>query len=157
MSEENLDQDCLFCRIASGESPSHAVYADERLYAFLDIHPIRPGHVQVIPRDHHACFDELPPDLASNIVGLGQRLAIALKRIYGVPRVGFAFTGNDIAHAHAHVVPLVCGTDITSRRYIVEEKVTFRATPRAAPSELDDTAARIRSALANGAIGGPSG
>ena len=45
-------------------------------------------------------------------------------------RVAFLFTGGDVPHAHAHVVPMVAGTDITSRRYIAEEDLTFQSTPR---------------------------
>lgn len=143
-----LDDGCLFCRIARGEVPSHAVHADEKLHAFLDIRPIRPGHVQIVPREHHAWFDDLPADLAADIVHLGQRLAGALKRIYGVRRVGFLFTGGDVPHVHAHVVPLVAGTDITSRRYIAEEDLTFRDMPRVPDAELAATASRIREELA---------
>jgi histidine triad (HIT) family protein len=139
--------DCIFCRIACGEVPSQSVYEDEKLYAFLDIRPIRPGHVQIVPRAHHAFFDEMPPELAAEIVQLGQKLAGALKRIWGVRRVGFLFTGGDVEHVHAHVVPLVAGTDITSRRYIAEETITFRNMPQVPDAELAETAVRIRSAL----------
>jgi histidine triad (HIT) family protein len=59
------------------------------------------------------------------------------------------FTGTDIAHAHAHVLPLVEPTDITSRRYIAEEHLTFRSTPRAPDDELAATAAALRAALAD--------
>jgi histidine triad (HIT) family protein len=65
-----------------------------------------------------------------------------------VERVAFMFTGTDIAHAHAHVLPMVEPTDVTSRRYIVEEQVTFRSAPRAADGELAATAAALKAALA---------
>jgi histidine triad (HIT) family protein len=144
-----MPDSCLFCRIARGEVPSHRVYEDERLVAFLDIGPIRPGHVQVVPKEHFSYFDELPPEIAGEIVVLGQRLARALKRIYGVRRAAFLFTGGDIDHTHAHVVPMVAPTDITSRRYIAEEAVTFRAMPRPPAEELARTAQRLRDALAS--------
>ncbi len=139
---------CLFCRIADGSVPSVPVYGDDDILAFLDIRPIRPGHVQIIPRRHFAYFDDLPPELAAGIVHLGQRLAPVLRRLFAVPRVAFLFTGGDVPHVHAHVVPMVAGTDITSRRYIAEENVTFRDLPRAPDAELADTAARIRAGLA---------
>jgi diadenosine tetraphosphate (Ap4A) HIT family hydrolase len=65
-----------------------------------------------------------------------------LKRIEGVQRVAFCFSGSDIPHAHAHLVPLHASTDITSRRYIVEDRITFRPTPRAPDEELAAVAAR---------------
>lgn len=138
---------CVFCKIGSGAIPSHRVHETDDILAFLDIGPIRPGHVQIIPRTHYDYFEELPPELAARILRLGQRIASAQKRLYGVPRVGFMFTGSDVAHVHAHVVPLVSGSDITSRRYIVEEKVTFRSMDRVPDHELNQIARRIRNEL----------
>ncbi|MBD3844847.1 HIT family protein [Bosea sp. SSUT16] len=140
--------DCLFCGITSGRIPSHRVAESENLVAFLDIAPVRPGHVQIVPRAHHAYFDDLPPELAAEIIQLGQRMAKALKAIYGVGRVAFMFTGNDFAHAHAHLIPMVRSDDVTSRRYIAEEVVTYRNPPRPPVTEQEETAARIRQELA---------
>ena len=140
--------DCLFCRIASGEVEAHEVYRDERIVAFLDIGPIRDGHVQIIPVEHFDTFEALPPDLSADILRLGQRLARVQKRIYAVSRVAFMFTGGDIPHAHAHVIPLVEKTDITSRRYIMEKELTWRALPRPDQAALRKTA----TALANGLL-----
>ncbi|CAM5768965.1 HIT family protein [Bosea minatitlanensis] len=138
---------CLFCGIAAGRIRSHRVAETENLVAFLDIAPVRPGHVQIVPRAHYPYFDELPPELAAEIVQLGQRVAKALKAIYGVGRVAFLFTGNDVAHAHAHLIPMVSSDDVTSRRYIAEEVVTYRAMPRPPAAEQAETAARIRAEL----------
>lgn len=138
---------CAFCRIASGNLSAHLVHEGELTVAFLDTHPIRPGHVQVIPREHHATFDELPPATAAQVVQVGQRVAKALKRLYGVPRVAFLFTGGDVAHAHAHLVPMHEKTDVTSRRYIAEERLTFRPLPEASAAELAGTASLLRSVL----------
>ncbi len=54
------DPACLFCRIAAGESPAHVVAEDRLALAFLDLHPIRPGHVLVIPKAHHVWFEDMP-------------------------------------------------------------------------------------------------
>jgi len=141
--------DCLFCGIAAGRVSAHIVHEDHDLVAFLDINPIRPGHLQIVPRRHIAYFEDLPAPDAAAILHLGQRLAGVLKALYGVRRVGFLFTGGDIPHVHAHLVPLVEGSDITSRRYIAEEKITFRSTPRVPDPELAATATRLRGALAS--------
>ena len=138
---------CLFCRIASGEVRSEIIYEDDRVIGLMDICPIRPGHTQIIPREHFAYFEDLPGATASRIIHLGQRLSRAMKALYGVPRVAFLFSGGDHAHAHAHVVPMHEKTDITSRRYIAEETLTFRGLARAPSAELAATAARLRSRL----------
>ena len=139
---------CLFCRIARRECPAHIVYEDDYLVAFLDTGPIRPGHVQIIPRDHYPTFDDLTAELASRIIVLGQRLARILKAKNGVSRAAFLFTGGDIAHAHAHVLPVIAVTDITSRRYIAEDDITFRPIPRPSDEELGQVALGLRQALA---------
>lgn len=139
---------CLFCRIASGEVASHEVHRDDRIVAFLDIGPIREGHVQIIPIEHYETFEVLPRELAAEILDLGQRLARVQKRIYAVERVAFMFTGGDVPHAHAHVIPLVEKTDITSRRYIVEPKLTWRALPPPDTGAQRETAKALARGLA---------
>jgi len=111
--------DCVFCGIVEGTVDAVVLYEDDDIIAFLDIAPIRPGHSHIIPKQHFETFDVLPAELAGRIIALGQALARKLKSIYHVDRVAFVFTGGDIAHAHAHVVPMVEKTDITSARYIV--------------------------------------
>lgn len=110
---------CIFCRIAAKEVDAVIVYEDEHIMAFLDMGPIRPGHTQIIAKSHVATFEELPPALAARIVHLGQQLARRMKQVYAVDRVAFLFTGGDVAHVHAHVVPMHEKTDITSARYLV--------------------------------------
>lgn len=149
MAVKTLDihKNCVFCAIASGRASAHIVYDSADLVAFLDLRPIRPGHVQIVPKAHIPYFDRLAPEIAAAIVQLGQRVAAAQKALYGVERVGFVFTGGDIPHVHAHVVPLVDGTDITSRRYIVEPDLTFADLPRASDNDLASTAKSLVRAL----------
>lgn len=139
---------CIFCRLAGGEIPSVRLYEDDRIVAFLDIRPIREGHVLILPKQHYDFFEAMPENLAAHILVTGQKLARAAKKIYGVARVGFMFTGTDVAHAHAHVVPMVEGTDLTSRRYIAEEKLTFRPPEMMPPADLEKVAGKLRAALA---------
>jgi histidine triad (HIT) family protein len=143
-----MSAQCLFCRIGQREVEAHIVYEDERLIAFLDRGPIRPGHTQIMPRQHFAYFDDAPAELLAGIVTVGQQLARAMKQTLRVPRVAFLFTGGDIAHVHAHAVPIHEETDITSRRYIIEDNVTFRGLPSPSDRELARTAADLRRALA---------
>ena len=138
---------CLFCRIVRREVAAHIIHEDAGLIAFLDRGPIRPGHTQIVPKQHYPYFDDAPAEVLAAIVGVGQRLARIMKQTLKVPRVAFLFTGGDIAHVHAHLVPIHEKTDITSRRYIVEEIVTFRGLPPASDEELARTACHLRDAL----------
>jgi histidine triad (HIT) family protein len=138
---------CLFCQIAAREVPATILHEDDQVMAFLDICPIRPGHAQIIPKEHHTYFDDLPSPVALRILELGQKLSRTMKQLYQVERVAFLFTGGDVAHAHAHVVPMQEGTDITSRQYIAEEKLTFRSTPRVPQEELERVATILKGSL----------
>ena len=138
---------CLFCRIASGEERPEIIYEDDQMPGLMDIRPIRSGHAQIIPREHFAYFEDLPDAIAFRVIHLGQRLSRAMKSLYGVPRVAFLFSGGDHAHAHAHVIPMHEKTDITSRRYIAEETLTFRSVARAPFEELAAIAMQLRSGL----------
>lgn len=62
-------------------------------------------------------FDQMPAELASKFVTVGQRLARRMKKIYGLEQVAFVFTGSDVAHVHAHVIPMHEKTDMTSARH----------------------------------------
>lgn len=137
-------QSCIFCRIAAGEIPSCVVYEDNDLKAFLDIRPIRPGHVLIVPKQHHDYFDDLPAHLASAIVHLGQRLGKAMKAHYGVERVAFLFTGTDVSHVHAHVVPMHEKTDITSPVYIEQKNLTFSLAEQADSQQLEQTLVALK-------------
>ena len=87
---------------------------------------MRPGHTVIVPRSHVETFEQLAAPLANRIVALGQQLAKRMKELYKVERVAFFFTGTDVAHAHAHVVPMHEKMDITSARYLVsQEKIAW--------------------------------
>lgn len=111
---------CPFCRIAARSLDAVVLYEDGDVVAFLDISPVRPGHTQVIPRAHIETFEQLTPALAARIITVGQALARQMKAVYGVERVAFLFSGADVPHAHAHVIPMHEKTDVTSLRYIHE-------------------------------------
>lgn len=140
--------DCVFCRIAHHEIEHDLIYEDDLITAFPDTHPIRPGHAMIISRRHWPYFEDLPKVTASRMIHIGQRLAVVMKSLYRVPRVAFSFTGGDHPHAHAHVIPLHEKTDLTSRRYIAEDDLTFRSTPEISAAECTKTAAGLRKALA---------
>jgi len=152
-----VETTCIFCRIARREVDAHVLYEDEGVLAFLDRGPIRPGHTQIIAKQHYPSFDETPADILTEIVLLGKKLAAATKQLYAAPRVAFLFTGGDVAHVHAHLVAMHEKTDITSRRYIVEDKLTFRAMPPVPEAELARIASELRQALASQHHAGNSG
>jgi len=102
---------CIFCRIASGELPASVVYEDEKTIAFLDIQPINPGHVLVIPKAHAESLVDLSPEDAAQMMRVGQIIDRALRasslRCEGVNLfvADGAAAGQEVGHAHLHVFP----------------------------------------------------
>jgi histidine triad (HIT) family protein len=107
--------DCIFCRILSGEMPCSRVYSDGAVTAFLDIRPINEGHVLVIPNRHAACLSELDPEDGAHVFRTGQKIAAAL-RSSGLRCEGVNLLLSDgraamqeVLHVHLHVIPRYAG------------------------------------------------
>lgn len=96
----------IFSRIAAGEIPSYKVAEDSRHYAFLDINPVAPGHVLVIPRREEDYIFNLPEQDYSELMMFARRVAEALKKAIPCKRVGVAVLGMEVPHTHIHLVPL---------------------------------------------------
>lgn len=138
-----MSDTCLFSRIAAGALPAHIVHQDDEVVAFLDLHPIRPGHTLVIPRAHHVWFEDLPAPLAARVMAVSQMFARRQKRLYGVERVAMFFTGIHVPHAHAHVVPMQDVHDVTSMAYLADGAGRYSVPPRLAEDEMADIARRL--------------
>ncbi|MCC5969563.1 MAG: HIT domain-containing protein [Pararhodobacter sp.] len=143
-----MSEDCLFCRIAAGEIPAHKVYEDDHVLAFLDLHPIRPGHTLVIPKDHHVWFEDMPVDVATRVTSCAQSLARGMKRIYKVERVALFYTGIHVAHVHAHVVPMHHPHDVSSQAYLSDGPEGYTIPPRLPDSEMVEIASNLRKLVA---------
>lgn len=110
MSSRRHDERCLFCKIVRGEIPSARVLETDAAVAFLDIHPVNPGHVLLVARDHYATLAELPAAQAEHLGGLLPGLCQAVLRATGadglnaIANLGRA-AGQTIDHVHWHVIP----------------------------------------------------
>ncbi|MFW6325986.1 MAG: HIT family protein [Desulfovermiculus sp.] len=103
-------QDCIFCRIVRGELPSEQVYQNDAVLAFLDIAPIAPGHVLVIPKQHCATLwdfpDYLAPELNKVLRFVGQAVLQATQATgLNVVMNNYAAAGQVVPHAHWHLIP----------------------------------------------------
>jgi histidine triad (HIT) family protein len=142
---------CIFCSILEHSAPASFIYQDDEIAAFMDIRPIRPGQVLVIPRLHIDHFCDLPDDLAMRVLRFGQRLSRALREVVQPVRVGLVVHGFGVPHAHLNVVPLHHIWDVTSAQnaLIEDGRVKFRyeQVPLVDRAELDRMAERIRTVL----------
>lgn len=99
---------CTFCDIAAGRVPAHVVYEDDACMAFLDIRPLFPGHVLVIPRVHHETIDDLPSDLLEPVMATTQRLSRGVRGALDAQGTFVAMNNRvsqSVPHLHVHVVP----------------------------------------------------
>jgi histidine triad (HIT) family protein len=112
------DSSCIFCQIVAGESPASVVYEDERVMALMNIRPIHPGELMVIPKEHVDHFCDLADDLACHIIVQAQRLSRNLRERLKPQRVGLVVHGFGVPHAHLIVVPLHEPNDIVSAKHI---------------------------------------
>lgn len=105
---------CIFCKIVSGEIPSHNVYEDEQTYAFLDIHPAAEYHALVIPKNHSEnIFDVTEKDLVA-VTATVKKIIDIYNRKLGIKNVQIinssgAEAQQDVFHLHFHIVPRQSG------------------------------------------------
>lgn len=102
----------IFSRIIAGEIPSYKIYEDEKVYAFLDIHPLTPGHTLLIPKIEVDYFAEVPADYATALMLAAQKISKALDQATGCKRTQLVIAGRDVPHSHLHLVPSESMQDI---------------------------------------------
>ena len=100
--------DCIFCGIVAGEIEAEVVFEDDDTVAFLDIRPLFPGHVLLVPREHHVTIEDLPDAQVERFFLNGRRLAGAVREAMGADGTFMAMNNvvsQSVAHLHCHVVP----------------------------------------------------
>jgi histidine triad (HIT) family protein len=134
---------CLICDIVSGSEVSSRVYEDETVLAFMDLHPVNPGHTLVVPKQHAAGLVDLDLESGAHMWRTGHRLAQALRRTdlrcegVNVLMADGQAAFQEVFHAHLHVFPRYAGD-------------AFRITAdwrKRERGELDTTAAKLTQAL----------
>jgi histidine triad (HIT) family protein len=138
-----VEASCIFCQIVAGQSPASVVYEDDIALAFMDIRPVTPGHLLVIPKQHATYLAEMDEVTGAHLFRIAMRLAPAVRRS-GVRCEGINLfladgeaAGQEIFHVHLHIIPRFVGDG-----FIV--KPEYQADPER--DELDVLAQQIRHA-----------
>lgn len=137
--------DCVFCEIVAGRAPASVAFADDVALCFMDIAPVNPGHLLVVPRRHASGLAELDEETGAHLFTLGMRMADALRasglRCEGVNLflADGRVAGQDVFHVHLHVLPRFAGDPF---------RVELGRTVPPSREALDDAAAAIGTAHA---------
>jgi len=109
---------CTFCRIIERREPGSIVFEDDRVVAFLDVMPINPGHILIVPRHHAAYLADLDPEDGAAMFRAGQRLGAAIRAsslkcdAVNLLLNDGAEAGQRVFHTHLHVIPRVLGDSL---------------------------------------------
>src|SRR6266566_9856988 len=126
-------EDCIFCKIVRREAPASIVREDASTLAFMDIQPMNPGHVLVIPKAHAAYVEDLPREAVGPILEASTEISRAL-RTSGIRCEAVSFylangreAGQEVFHVHMHVIPRWRGDGLglrvrTERGHLADRK-----------------------------------
>ena len=103
-------------KITRGEIPSYKILENDQFFAFLDIAPLRSGHVLVVPKIETDRFFDLGDEYLSQILVFAKPIVTAIENSFACKRVGIAVIGLEVPHAHLHLVPIDNADDLNFTR-----------------------------------------
>jgi histidine triad (HIT) family protein len=104
--------DSIFTKIIKGEIPCHKVYEDDKTFAFMDIHPIQPGHVLVVTKTPAKTFLDLSEDDYQALFLTVKKVGIKLNQVFNQKRrIGVMIEGLDVDHVHVKLFPINNGDE----------------------------------------------
>ncbi len=110
-------EECMFCQIGAGKIKSITVYEDTKCRAILDINPANPGHVLLIPKEHHVVWQLMPDDLVSHLALVSRDISKVMLSVLGVKGVNIYMANGEAAgqkapHFIMHIIPRQEGDEI---------------------------------------------
>jgi histidine triad (HIT) family protein len=107
-----MSEQSLFTKIINGEISAHKIYEDDKVIAFLTIHPLCDGHTLVVPKKQIDQIWDLESNDYKYLWGITQMIALHLRDIMKVERIGVVIKGFEVPHAHIHLIPVPFDTHI---------------------------------------------
>lgn len=96
----------IFSRIINGEIPCYKVAENSDFLAFLDVNPLREGHVLVIPKVEVDYIFDLENETLGEMMVFAKKVASAIKSVFPCKKVGISVIGLEVPHAHVHLIPI---------------------------------------------------
>lgn len=109
-------ENCVFCKIISGQIPSYEVFSNDKVFCFLDINPINPGHLLMVPKTHVDKMYDLDSQDFREVFVLAKIIAKTLEEKFEALRTGMMVEGFGVAHAHLHLIPIFGPGEISFER-----------------------------------------
>lgn len=98
-------QDSIFTKIVRGEIPCHKIYEDDLTLAFMDINPVQPGMVLVIPKKQIDHFTDLPDEDYEAVMKAVKKISVKMREVFPDKRIAVMIEGLDVPHAHVKMFP----------------------------------------------------
>lgn len=102
----------IFSKIIAGEIPAYKIAENEKFFAFLDIFPLREGHVLVVPKNETDKLFDLPDEYLAALLLFARPIALAIEKAFDCNRCGISVVGLEVPHAHIHLVPINSANDL---------------------------------------------
>lgn len=102
----------LFSKIIRGGIPAYKIKEDDRFFAFLDIMPLREGHVLVVPKTEVDKFFDMDDDRLAHLLLFAKPIARAIEQAFPCNRCGLSVIGLEVPHAHLHLIPINSANDL---------------------------------------------
>ncbi len=102
----------IFTKIINQEIPSYKIKEDDIFYAFLDVYPLREGHVLVVPKTETDKIFDLSDDELSRMLVFAKPIAQAIEKAFSCNRCGITVIGLEVPHAHMHLIPINSSNDL---------------------------------------------
>jgi len=96
----------IFGKIINKEIPAYIVAENDRFLAFLDIMPLKKGHVLVIPKIEVDYIFDMEDELLGEMMVFSKMVARKIKQVIPCKKIGVAVVGLEVAHAHIHLIPI---------------------------------------------------
>ncbi len=102
----------IFSKIIAGEIPSYKIKEDDQFLAFLDVFPLKEGHVLVVPKTEVNNLFDLDDAILHDMLVFAKPIAKAIENTFDCNRCGIAVIGLEVPHAHMHLVPINSANDL---------------------------------------------
>ena len=117
------DNDCIFCKIIKKEIPSTVIYEDELVMAFMDVMPVNPGHVLIVPKEHQQFISDVNPEAAARMFEVARKINSATRKSAAAKNglqcdaLNFLLSdgpeaSQEVFHSHLHSIPRYKGDGV---------------------------------------------